>query len=61
VSPAIVEKYLAGVRYPAERGKLISIAQNKIAQANVIDLLNKLPEKNYTSAIDITKEMGKIK
>jgi len=26
-----------------------------------MDLLNKLPEKTYSSPIDITKEIGKIK
>jgi hypothetical protein len=60
VSPAIVEKYLAGMHYPAERKKLINNAQNKEAPDNVMELLNKLPEKTYTSPIDITKEIGKI-
>ncbi len=60
MSPAIVEKYLAGMHYPAERKKLINNAQNKDAPDNVMDLLNKLPEKTYTSPIDITKEIGKI-
>jgi hypothetical protein len=60
VSPAIVEKYLAGMHYPAERKKLINNTQNKDAPDNVMDLLSKLPEKTYTSPIDITKEIGKI-
>jgi hypothetical protein len=61
VSPAIVEKYLAGMHYPAEKKKLVDNAQNKDAPENVMDLINKLPEKTYISPIDITKEMGKIK
>jgi hypothetical protein len=61
VSPAIVEKFLAGVHYPAERMKLVNNAQNKGAPDNVMDLLNKLPDKTYTSPIDITKEIGKMK
>ena len=60
VSPAIVEKYLGGMHYPAERKKLIYNAQNKDAPDNVMDLLNKLPDKTYTSPIDIAKEIGKI-
>jgi hypothetical protein len=60
VSPAIVEKYLAGMRYPAEKNKLCINAQNRKAPKDVIDLINKLPEKIYTSPIDITKEIGKI-
>ena len=61
VSPAIVEKYLSGMHYPAEKQKLIDIAQNNGASRDVIDLINKLPKKTYTSPIDITKEIGKIK
>jgi len=43
VSPAIVEKYLSGMHYPAEKQKLIDNAQNKGAPRDVIDLINKLP------------------
>jgi hypothetical protein len=55
-----VEKYLAGMHYPAERQKLIDNAENKDAPDDVIGLLNKLPNKTYTSPIDITKEIGKL-
>ncbi len=60
VSPAIVEKFLGGMHYPAARNKLIDNARNKDAPDNVMALLNKLPNKTYTSPIDITKEIGKI-
>ena len=60
VSPAIVEKYLAGMHFPAEKNKLISNAHSKDAPNDVINLINRLPEKTYTSPIDITKEIGKI-
>ena len=55
-----MEKFLGGMHYPAERNKLIDNARNKDAPDNVIALLNKLPNKTYTSPIDITKETGKI-
>ena len=60
MSPAIVEKYLAGIHYPAEKKNLVDKAQNKDAPDDVMDLLNKLPNKTYKSPIDITKEIGKI-
>jgi hypothetical protein len=60
VSPAIVEKYLAGVHYPTEKKNLVNNAQNKQAPDDVLDMLNKLPDKTYKSPIDITKEIGKI-
>jgi hypothetical protein len=60
VSPAIVEKYLGGIHYPADRHKLITNAESKGAPNDVLSLLHKLPEKTYKSPIDITKEIGKI-
>ncbi len=60
VSPAIVEKYLAGMHYPAEKRNLVDSAENKDAPDEVMDLINKLPDKTYNSPIDITKEIGKI-
>jgi hypothetical protein len=59
VSPAIVEKYLAGIHFPAEK-KLIGTAEKNDAPDDVSNLIDKLPEKIYTSPIDITKEIGKI-
>jgi hypothetical protein len=60
VSPAIVEKYLAGMHYPAQKNNLIDNAQSNEAPSDVMDLINKLPNKTYKSPIDITKEIGKI-
>jgi hypothetical protein len=60
ISPAIVEKYLAGTHFPAEKENLAANAQKKGAPAKVTDLINRLPEKTYKSPIDIVKEMGKI-
>ena len=60
VSPAIVEKYLVGIQYPAEQKNLVDKARDNEAPDAVMDLLNKLPNKTYTTPIDITKEIGKI-
>jgi len=60
VSPAIVEKYLAGIHYPTEKVNLVSNAQRRDAPQEVITVLNKMPAKTYRSPIDVTKELGKI-
>ena len=60
VSPAIVEKFLAGTRYPAEKRMLVTNAENKDAPDDVMTVINRLPDKTYNSPIDITKEMGKL-
>jgi hypothetical protein len=60
VSPAIVEKYLAGTRFPAEKKSLVNRATDKDAPEDVMDMLSKLPDRTYKSPIDIAKEIGKI-
>ncbi len=55
-----MEKYLAGMHYPAAKKKLTDSAKNKNAPDDVMNLISKLPEKTYNSPIDITKEIGKI-
>ena len=60
VSPAVVEKFLAGMHYPAEKQSLVDKARGKAAPEDVMELLDKLPNKTYKSPIEITKEIGKI-
>jgi len=60
VSPAIVERYLAGIHFPAQKQQLVDRATSKDAPNDVMEMLHKLPDKTYNSPIDITKEIGKI-
>jgi hypothetical protein len=48
------------MHYPAEKKDLVDKAQGMDAPDDVMDLLDKLPNKTYKSPIDITKEIGKI-
>jgi len=57
-NPAVVEKYLAGVDYPASRDDLIKRAKDNKANKDVIDTISSLPEKTYNSPIDISKAMS---
>jgi len=46
ISPAIVEKYLVGMHYPAEKKKLLDNAQNKDAPNDVLTLIKKTARQN---------------
>jgi hypothetical protein len=48
------------VHYPTAKQNLVNNAQGKGAPSDVMNLISKLPDKTYTSPIDITKEIGKI-
>lgn len=60
VSPAIVEKFLAGMHYPAKKEKIVDNARSKDAPKDVMNLINKFSDKTYNSPIDVAKEIGKI-
>lgn len=59
VSPAVVEKYLAGVDYPASRQDLIDKAKKNKADRDVMDILDNLPDQTYHSPIDVSKAMAR--
>ncbi len=58
VNPAMVEKYLAGVDYPANRQDLIDRARMNNADRDVMDTLDNLPDQTYHSPIDVSKAMA---
>ena len=61
VSPAQIQQRLEGVDYPASKKDLINHAQNKgDGNKEVMNALNQLPEKDYNSPVDVSKEVGKI-
>lgn len=59
-SSAAVERYLRGVGFPATKDELIEQARENNAPGDVISVLDKLDEKEYRDAVDITKEFGRI-
>ena len=58
VNPVMVEKYLAGVDYPANRQDLIDRARMNNADRDVMDTLDGLPDQTYHSPIDVSKAMA---
>ncbi|MCW4028330.1 MAG: DUF2795 domain-containing protein [Candidatus Bathyarchaeota archaeon] len=48
------------MHYPAEKKSLVNNAEGRDAPDDVMNIINKLPNKTYNSPIDITKEIGKI-
>ena len=52
--------FLGGMDYPAQKQQLIDHAKSKSAPQNVIQLLNRLPERKYDRSADIQREVSKI-
>jgi hypothetical protein len=55
-SPVEVLKALKDIDYPANKMQLIEYAKKRKASSEVIEVLEDLPDKKYTSAVDVSKE-----
>lgn len=55
-SPIEVEKALKDIDYPVNKKGLIQHAKKHKASEEVIQVLESLPEKEYNSPVDVSKE-----
>ncbi len=60
VNPVQIQKYLGGIDYPCSKQDLLKTAKSKGADQNVMDVINRLPDKQYQKPTDVTKEIGKV-
>lgn len=60
VSPAQVEKSIKGTNFPANKQDLIEKAKENQANQDVLDVLEKMPDKQFRSPVDISKAMGRM-
>ena len=56
VSPVEVQKSLKNIDYPVHKKDLIKHAKNHGANDKVIEVLESLPDKEYTNAAEVSKE-----
>ncbi|HAR63566.1 MAG: DUF2795 domain-containing protein [Candidatus Margulisiibacteriota bacterium] len=60
VSTAMVEKALAGIDYPADKSKMLQFAKERNASSEVLDVLNRMQDRQYTSAADLARGVGEV-
>lgn len=59
-SPETVYNFLKGMKYPAGKEDLIQQAKKNNADINVLNAMESLPEKEYTSQNDVINTGSKI-
>jgi len=59
-SPIEVQKYLHGLEYPAQREEIIDKAEEEGADAEILELLQKLPDKDYESPVEVSSAVSKL-
>lgn len=58
VNPIQVQKYLAGVDYPASKDELIKRAKQQGADDNVLNTLESLNEDDFNSPNEVSEAIG---
>lgn len=58
-SPIQMQKFLAGVDYPASRDELVKHARSKGADDAVLKHLKKLPNRSYDGPSAVSKEFAR--
>ncbi|MHA7281867.1 DUF2795 domain-containing protein [Arthrobacter sp. TMS2-4] len=58
-SPIDIQKALGGVDYPASKADLVKHAKDKGADGTVLETLENLPDREFDSPTDVTKEASR--
>ncbi|MBI4320475.1 MAG: DUF2795 domain-containing protein [Chloroflexi bacterium] len=59
-SPARVAEFLSGINFPCSKNDLISHARRQNAPEEVLETLQKIPERTYNSLADVMSGVGKV-
>lgn len=57
--PFRIQKFLGGLRYPARKHQVLERARSRGADAQLMDVLASLPERDYESPISLSCEVGR--
>jgi hypothetical protein len=60
ISAETVYNFLKGMRYPARKNELIQQAKKNNADRNVLNAMDSLPEKEYSSQDDVILTGSKL-
>lgn len=61
VSASELASYLKGISFPCGKQDIVDTARNNNAPDNVIEWLDRLPDKDYNNVTDIEREFGQLK
>ncbi len=59
-SPVDIQKALKGMDYPASKDEVVQCAERSHADGVVLDMLRRIPERQYETPASVSKEVGKL-
>ena len=60
-NPIEIQGYLKGLDYPANKEAIVRRAKEHKAPQQILDVLEKLPSKQYSRPTEISQALGKLK
>ncbi|AIO26561.1 DUF2795 domain-containing protein [Burkholderia cepacia] len=58
--PVDVQKALKGMDYPASKATIVECAQRSHAAHDVLDMLTRIPDREYDTPASVSKELGRL-
>lgn len=59
-SPANLQKFLAGVHYPASKGDLMKAARKNHAPPEIMDIIENMPDQDFGGPQDVQRAYGEL-
>ena len=59
-NPVQVQKFLGGLDYPVGKQDLLDRARGEGADENVMEALERIPDREYDSPTAVSREVGKL-
>lgn len=59
-SPVDVQKALKGMDYPASKADVVQCAERSHADSHVVDMLKRIPDREYDTPASVSKEVGRL-
>jgi hypothetical protein len=59
-SPANIAKHLKGISFPAKQPDLVEHARKQKAKREIVELLEKMPDRDYSDMADVMKGVGEV-
>ncbi|NQX06295.1 DUF2795 domain-containing protein [Rathayibacter sp. VKM Ac-2856] len=59
-NPIQVQKYLAGIDYPASKDTIVETAEKEGADSDVLDALRAIPEGDYAKPTDVSSAVSNV-
>ena len=59
-NPVQVQKFFGGLDYPVGKEDILERAKSEGADENVMEALERIPDEEYSSPVEVSRQLGKL-